>query len=192
MGPNHALDFLATTKVRIQLWSSLNRCQRGVQQVVQRAWEPTSPAHHPLGRSEPEATNAPVEDEALDAILGMNQKHILPAESYWFFPSLLCPKKFSSYLPPSHLPPPPIFVSPSYLPPDFALTPSSKLGSRWSESGSKANALEARARVGVEPMGLKLEREWEREQSRAWGGPTNLDRQSSRAPKMGPRAGAWR
>ncbi len=26
MGPSHAYDFLATTKVRIQLWSSLNRC----------------------------------------------------------------------------------------------------------------------------------------------------------------------
>jgi hypothetical protein len=32
--------------------------------------------------SESTTTNAPVEDEAIEAILGMNQKHILPARNY--------------------------------------------------------------------------------------------------------------
>jgi hypothetical protein len=49
------------------------------------------------GRSEPAATNAPVQDEAVQAILGMNQKHIL-------FP---CPGIFQ----------------PPYLPKNFPLLP---------------------------------------------------------------------
>ncbi len=36
----------------------------------------------------------------------MNQKHILPAQTYLFFQPLFCPKIFPFYLPPSHLPPP--------------------------------------------------------------------------------------
>jgi hypothetical protein len=32
--------------------------------------------------SEPGATNAPIEDEAFEAVLGMNQNHILPAQIY--------------------------------------------------------------------------------------------------------------
>ncbi len=35
MGTSHASDFLATTKVRIQLWSSLNRC---LGQSIQRGY----------------------------------------------------------------------------------------------------------------------------------------------------------
>ncbi len=171
MGPSHASDFLPTTKVHIQLWSSLNRLPgpvepETVQQMAQRAWEPTSPAHHPLGRSEPAATNALVEDEAVATILGMNQKYILPAQNYGFF-HFFSAKKFS-FLPTSPL----LFTSPpSYLPLDFELSPelSPKLESRW--NGSKASALEARAGVGVEPARWELERE----QSRAWSGPTNLD-----------------
>jgi hypothetical protein len=59
------------------------------------------------GWSEPAAINAPVEDEAVEPVLGMNQKHILPAQSYcfFFFASSL-PQNFSllptyplSYLP---------------------------------------------------------------------------------------------
>jgi hypothetical protein len=34
------------------------------------------------GWTEPAATNAPVKDEAVQAILGMNQKHILPSQSF--------------------------------------------------------------------------------------------------------------
>jgi hypothetical protein len=45
----------------------------------------------------------PVQDEAVQAVLGMNQKHILYCPR--FFQPLLCPKVFPSYLP-----------SPSYLP----------------------------------------------------------------------------
>jgi hypothetical protein len=56
------------------------------------------------GWSEPIATNAPVVDEVVQAILGMKQKHILPY-GFWFFQTLICPKVFPSYLPP-----------PSYLP----------------------------------------------------------------------------
>jgi hypothetical protein len=41
------------------------------------------------GWSEPAATNAPVEDEAVEPVLGMNQKHILTAQSYCFFSPLL-------------------------------------------------------------------------------------------------------
>jgi len=58
------------------------------------------------GWSEPAATNAPVEDEAVEAVLGMNQNDILPAQSFFFPLPLLCPKKFLSYLPTSPLLPP--------------------------------------------------------------------------------------
>jgi hypothetical protein len=34
------------------------------------------------GSSESTTTNAPVEDEAIEAVLGMNQKHIFPARNY--------------------------------------------------------------------------------------------------------------
>ncbi len=63
-----------------------------------------------LGWSEPMPTNAPIEDEAVEVILGMNQNTSSLTQSFWFFQPLLCPKNFPSYLPPSHLPPP------SYLP----------------------------------------------------------------------------
>jgi hypothetical protein len=60
---------------------------------------------HPVGWSEPAATSAPVQDEAVQAILGMNQKHILFPCPGIFSP--LRPKIFPSYLlpsPPSYLP----------------------------------------------------------------------------------------
>jgi hypothetical protein len=41
-----------------------------------------------MGWSEPTTTNAPIQDEAIQAILGVNQKHIL-------FP---CPRIFQLYL----------------------------------------------------------------------------------------------
>jgi len=34
------------------------------------------------GWSEPAANNAPAEDEAIEAVFRMNQKHILPARNY--------------------------------------------------------------------------------------------------------------
>ncbi len=53
--------------------------------------------------NEPAATNALVEDEAVQAILRMNQKHILPTRNYYsFFNHFSAPKNF----PPSHIPPP--------------------------------------------------------------------------------------
>ncbi len=52
MGTSHASDFLATTKVRIQLWSSLNRClgqsiQRGYPKLDEICLNLPMDAHHP-------------------------------------------------------------------------------------------------------------------------------------------------
>ncbi len=61
-----------------------------------------------LGWSEPPATNAPVQDEAVQAVLGMNQKHTLFPCPGIFQPSFLpqnCPLLPTS--PPSYLTPPP-------------------------------------------------------------------------------------
>jgi len=70
------------------------------------------------GWSEPAAINAPVEDEAVQAVLVMNQKHIL-------FP---CPGNFQPPYLPQNFPLLPTYL-PSYLPPSthFLLTPSPKL-----------------------------------------------------------------
>ncbi len=54
---------------------------------------------------EPIDTNALVEDEAVQAILGMNQKHILPYPKFFVFSSFFLSQSFPSYLPPSYLPP---------------------------------------------------------------------------------------
>jgi len=58
--------------------------------------------------SEPAGTNAPVEDEAVQAILGMNQKPILfPCPGIFQPPSF--PQNFALLLtspPPAYLPPP--------------------------------------------------------------------------------------
>ncbi len=73
-----------------------------------------------VGWSEPAATNAPVEDEAVQAILGMNQKPILFPCPETFQPPFL-PQKFPAYLP-SPLPTSPLPPSPH-----FPLTPSREL-----------------------------------------------------------------
>jgi len=39
----------------------------------------------PSGWSEPAATSAPVQDEAVQAVLRMNQKHILPCPRFLVF-----------------------------------------------------------------------------------------------------------
>ncbi len=65
-------------------------------------------AHAPLlakGWSEPAATNAPVQDEPVEAVLRMNKNPILLALMDFFFPPLLCPKIFPP--PTYHLPTPP-------------------------------------------------------------------------------------
>jgi hypothetical protein len=59
-----------------------------------------------IGSSEPAATNAPIEDEVVQAVLGMNQKHIL-----FFFSVSSLLKSFSLRLTSPH----------------FVFTPSSKL-----------------------------------------------------------------
>ncbi len=64
----------------------------------------------PLGWNEPVATNALVEDEAIEAVLGMNQKHILHCPKLFVFLTSFLSQIFSllppSYLPPTYLPPP--------------------------------------------------------------------------------------
>jgi len=72
--------------------------------------------------SETTATNAPVQDEAVQAVLGMNRKHILlPCPGIFQPPSL--PQKFPL------LPTPPLLPTSALLPPSphFLLTPSPKL-----------------------------------------------------------------
>jgi len=71
-----------------------------------------------LGWSEPAATNAPVEDEAIQAVLGMNQKPILFPRDFsapFSAPEVSLP----TYLPPL-LPTSPLLPSS----PHFPLTPS--------------------------------------------------------------------
>ncbi len=72
-----------------------------------------------MGQSEPAATSAPVQDEAIQAILGMNQKHIL-------FP---CQRDFSAPFSAPKFSPPTYFLPPSFLPPSphFPLIPSLEL-----------------------------------------------------------------
>jgi len=62
------------------------------------------------GWSEPAATNAPVEDEAVQPVLGMNQNRIWTAQIYIFSPASTLPQNISPL--PAYLPPPT-----SYLPP---------------------------------------------------------------------------
>jgi len=113
-----------------------------------------------LGWNEPAATNAPVDDEPVEAVLGMNQKHILPTRKYCFFPPLLCPKIFLSYLPPSHLPPPSYLHLPlptSHLPPPSYMPPptSHSVTRAWEQSsvsrrgGTFGARLPAIVRVGA-------------------------------------------
>jgi hypothetical protein len=117
------------------------------------------------GWSEPAATNAPVEDEVVEAVLGMNQKHILPAQSFFFFPLLLCPKNFLSYLPTSPLLPLPSYLPPtSYLPPPYLLPTSPLLPPTYLPLPELGSRLERSRSPSPEP-GCHLEREWSRSPS---------------------------
>jgi len=75
-----------------------------------------------MGWSEPAATSAPVQDEAVQAVSGMNQKHIL-FPSLGVFQLLSLPQNFPLSLT-SPLGPPPFLP----LSPHFLFTSSSKLG----------------------------------------------------------------
>jgi hypothetical protein len=68
-----------------------------------------------LGWSEPATTNAPVEDEAIQPVLGMNQNHIRTAQIYIFSPASTLPQNISPQ--PTYHPPPtdPLLPPPSYL-----------------------------------------------------------------------------
>jgi len=78
-----------------------------------------------VGWSEPAATSAPVQDEAVQALLGMNQKHILFVCPGIFQPPSL-PQKFPLLLTP---PPSPSLPTSPLLPPSphFLLIPSPEL-----------------------------------------------------------------
>jgi hypothetical protein len=71
------------------------------------------------GWSEPAATSAPDQDEVIQAILGMNQKHILPYPRFLVFSASSLPQSFSFL---------PIFLLPTS--PHFEFTPSSELEAR--------------------------------------------------------------
>ncbi len=62
------------------------------------------------GWNEPVITNAPVEDEVVEAVLGMNQNHILPTQIYIYFPASTVPQNIfllpTYLLPLTYLPPP--------------------------------------------------------------------------------------
>jgi len=79
-----------------------------------------------LGWSEPAAISAQVEDGAVQAVLGMNQKHILFPYIRIFQP-FFCPKIFPSYLPP----PPPFYLPPTSLTSFFAHSISRVRESSW-------------------------------------------------------------
>jgi hypothetical protein len=72
-----------------------------------------------FGWSELETTNAPIEDEAVEALLGMNQNHILPAQIYTFFPTSTLPQNI--FLLPTYLPPTTSYLLPTspLLPPTY-------------------------------------------------------------------------
>ncbi len=101
-----------STKDKCGLWCEVEESGKNIMWSIdwnacQSVWLLGSQWRHgDFGWNEPTATNALIEDEVVQAILGMNQKHISLAQSFWFFQLLLCPKLFPSYLPPlSYLPP---------------------------------------------------------------------------------------
>ncbi len=97
-----------------------------------------------MGWSELAATNAPVEDELVEAILWMNKNPIL-CPHVFFFPPLLCPKIFPP--PTYHLPPL------SYLPPT---TPTPRHSIARALELSNESELKAGAMAGAEAC-LELE-----------------------------------
>jgi len=115
------------------------------------------------GWSEPAATTAPVEDEALGAVLGMNQNHILPAQIYIYFPVSTLPQNIF-LLPTSHLPPT------SYLLPTSPLLPTSYLSPPTSHLLPPIGITKVPFGAGVKWITItiakarasELEREWER------------------------------
>jgi len=50
---------------------------------------------HKIGWNEPIATTALVEDEVVQTILGMNQKHIFPCPKFLVFSTSFLPQSFS-------------------------------------------------------------------------------------------------
>jgi quinol-cytochrome oxidoreductase complex cytochrome b subunit len=64
----------------------------------------------------------PIQDEAIQTVLGMNQKHILPGPRFLVFSASSLPQSFSFL---------PISLLPTSL--HFALIPLSEIGRAWSE-----------------------------------------------------------
>jgi len=104
-------------------------------------------AFQKTGWNELATTNAPVEDEVVEVVLGMNQNHILLAQIYIFFLASTLPQNI--FLVPTFLPPTsyllstsPLLPTPSYLPPTSPLLPLVAI------ARAKAGALEPKCRSG--------------------------------------------
>ncbi len=98
------------------------------------------PKHQQWAWSEPAATNAPVQDEPVEAVLRMNKNPILPTHMDFIFFTSSLPQIFPpSYLPPTsppYLPP----TNPSYLPPTNPSPPHSIARAPKTSSGSELGA----------------------------------------------------
>jgi len=66
------------------LWAILQGCSRGMPLKSMKG-----------GWSQPAATNAPIEDEAIEAVLGMNQNHVLPCPKVLIFSTFSLPQNCS-------------------------------------------------------------------------------------------------
>ncbi len=109
-----------------------------------------------MGWNEPTVASAPIQDEALRAGLGMNQKHN-------FFP---CPRFFQLSSLPQNFP---LLLTSPLLPtsPHFALTPSTELKRAWNKS-LKLEAWSRRAKMRIRNMHLKREGKSEKVETWAW------------------------
>jgi hypothetical protein len=91
------------------------------------------PKHQQWAWSEPAATNAPVQDEPVEAVLRMNKNPILPTHMDFFFFTSSLPQIFPPILPTTYLPPLPTTYLPPptyHLPTPPPLTPSPELQRR--------------------------------------------------------------
>ncbi len=129
---------------------------------------------HKLGWSEPAATNAPVQDEAVQAVLGMNQKHKNTSSSpaQGFFSPLPCPKIFLSYLPPTSLlpiTPHPTCPPHSYLPTSLPSFPAHSIFRASESSGAwVAQSFEETKDIRLDEGGeLNVEGTWRGEGKRS-------------------------
>jgi hypothetical protein len=100
-----------------------------VQVIAGGKWVGNHPQENLASWNELATTSAPIQDEAVQAVLGMNQKtHPLPLTMDFLAP-FSAPKNFPSYLlPPSYMPPHPTSILPTspllLAPPSYLPSPS--------------------------------------------------------------------